>query len=57
MAVDIDGLAVLAVAGEVGDIVLAVEFRHAPDDGVERAVEHEQFETYHSGSLSLYVAR
>src|SRR5439155_327549 len=36
--VDVDGLAVSAVAGEIGDIVLAVEILDAAHDRIERAV-------------------
>src|SRR5580704_16584115 len=41
VAVDVNGLAVEAVAGEIGNIVLAVEIFHAPADRIERAVHHQ----------------
>src|SRR5208283_1266544 len=41
VAVDVDGLAVLAVAREVGNVVLAVELFHPPHDCVEGAVHHQ----------------
>jgi hypothetical protein len=41
MAVDVDGLAVEAVAREIGDVVLAIEFLHPPADCVERAIHHQ----------------
>src|SRR5262249_31725593 len=41
VAVDVDRLAVLAVAGEIGDVVVAVEVLDAANDGVERAIEHQ----------------
>src|SRR5262252_3189703 len=41
MSVDVDRLAVLAVAGEVGNVVPSVEILHAPYDRVEGAVHHQ----------------
>ena len=41
VTVDIDRLAVEAVAGEVGNIVAAVEFLDAPADRIERAIHHQ----------------
>ena len=41
VAVDIDGLAVVAVAGEIGDVVFAIECLDPPHDGIERAIQHQ----------------
>jgi len=41
VTIDIDGLAVLAVAGEVGNVVFAIEYLGSAHDGVERAVHHQ----------------
>src|SRR5690348_17326725 len=41
MAVDVDRLAIHAVAREVGDVVAAVELLHAAQDGVECAIQHQ----------------
>ena len=41
VAVDIDGLAVVAVAGEIGDVVLAVEVLDPAHHRIERAVQHQ----------------
>src|SRR5580698_6875750 len=41
VTIDIDRLAVEAVAGEVGNIVAAVEILDAPADRVERAIHHQ----------------
>ena len=40
MPVDVDGLAVLAVAGEIGNVVPAIEL-DAAQDRIERPIEHE----------------
>ena len=39
--VDIDRLAVEAVAGQIGNVVLAVEFPDPPHDRVQRALHHQ----------------
>ena len=41
VAVDVDGLAVVAVAGEIRNVVIAVELLDPPHDGVERAIDHQ----------------
>ena len=41
VTIDIDRFSILTIAGEIRDIVRPVEFLHAPQDGVQRAVEHE----------------
>src|SRR5208282_946673 len=41
MTVDIDRLAVQAVAREIGNVVLAVELLYAPTNRIERAVHHD----------------
>ncbi len=41
VAVDVDDLAVVAVAGEIGDVVLAIEVLDPAHDGIERAVHHQ----------------
>ena len=41
MAVDVDAFAVEAVAGEIGNVVLAVDRTDAARERVERAVEHQ----------------
>src|ERR1700692_4835400 len=41
VTVDVDRLAVEAVAGEIGNIVAAVEFLDAPADRIERAIHHQ----------------
>ena len=41
MAIDIDALAVAAVAGEIGNVVRAVDRADAVSDGVQRPVEHQ----------------
>jgi hypothetical protein len=39
--VDIDGVAVQAVAGEIRDVMLAVQMLHPSHDRVERAIHHQ----------------
>ena len=39
--IDIDRLSVLAVAGQIGDVVGAIELLDPAHDGVERAIEHQ----------------
>ena len=56
VTVDIDGLAVLAVAGEVGDVVLAIEALDPAHDGIERAVHH-QGRDVPFGNFQLLVRR
>jgi len=41
VSVDIDGLAVQAVAGEIRNIVRSVEFLDAPRHRVQRAIHHQ----------------
>ena len=41
MPIDVDGLTVLTVTREIGNVVLAIEFLHSAQDRVERPVEHE----------------
>ncbi len=41
MAIDVDGLAVRAVTGKVGNVVLAIELPDPAQDGIHRAVQHQ----------------
>ena len=40
MAVDVDNRTVHAVAGEIGDVVVAIEFLDAAHDGVQCPLQH-----------------
>ena len=41
MPIDVDGLATLAVAGEIGNVVLTIELLDLAHHGIERAFHHE----------------
>jgi hypothetical protein len=41
VTVNIDGLTILAVTGEIGNVVFAIELLYPAQDRIERSVKHE----------------